>query len=1369
MMSAQTWLANWESIGLYWLIIWTLAATAVWAGATVLAVCLSRHSAQARHRVWVLSMIVVLIAPLVAPYLPVPRWWKWSNERADNRIVDARQPSHVLAVERPADAKQNRSAIAPSNEHPPATNHLPVADSRLVMPPPSSVETAESRPTIDETWPRPISWRSALIAVWLGGAALSFFVFATGLWRIWLLRRRAVSLTDGAEIKSCRELCRLLVIRRNVKLLVAPQAQVPFLAGIFDAAIVIPSGYGRWVPERLRFVLTHELLHLKRNDVLWEIIAQLAMVPAWFHPLGWLATRRLRVERELACDDAVLLSGELPADYAEQLVEVAAELRSRAWIPVPVVMMAGASPIERRVRSILDPRVWRAPLGRWRRVGISLGMAGLVLAVATLSPSIGDDRPASPAVAAAPPSAESKAAVSKPAASKPDYDDGGNQPTKGGIRVRVVDADGRPLGGTKIHAGVWTKDEKFKANRDYESNANGLVDVKLPDTLYILRLWAKKHGYVYQSKGWEKDPPAKRQRVPEEFAFHMLTGTVIAGFVTDEDGKPIPGVKVEVMRGEFDWLNEDDDTKTDSQGHWMIDTAPPGDDFEVRVIATHPDYISLRSYYDSSLEKPLPIKELRAQTATTVMKRGIRLTGTITTSDGKPVTGALAIWGDQPYFEHRPQQEVHSDEHGVYRFPPLPPGPMRITVVGKGWMPEMRNIEISTATPVVDFRLKPGKTLRIRFVDPSGAPVSKLLMQIHTWRGAESLYNYEHPNVLESNIPRHPDKNGVYEWTWAPDDAVTFQISAIGDFSAPEATFIADDQEHIFTLQRPLQIAGRVTDVKTGRPIEKYTIAPVLDFGSNLFEVLRPDAKQQGGGKYSFRELDRTDVAYRLRIEADGYRSAMSPPFRVGDTKTTYDFRLEPAPAASGRILEAGKPIKGAKVYLATRTQSLERTNDEGDSNNNYCVITTERGEFSFPAQFERYKVMAMHDDGYAEAALRPDQVPGDLTLKKWTRVEGRLLQAGKPVADADVRLWLMDSSRFGDLPYIRNHQYAKTDVAGRFVFARVPPVKCTVAAELGPWRDYPITSSQHVPLDLQPGQQVTLNLGGEGAQVTGRVKLKGEHATDFDLNWSLNHLLRKTPGIEPPEEIRGFGFDWRRGWSDAWTETMEGQAYLSTLHHDFVKLNRDGTFSINGVPAGDYELALKIYEHEDPKACLVNPVATNVVKFRVTESDVSKNALDLGSIEVDAALGPKLGEIVPDFEFETLDGAKKKLSELRGQYVLLDFWTTWCGSCVAALPEVQQLAEKYRSDGRLAVLSMSLDADGNAARRFVQEHKLAGTHGLLGDWPATQVPTRLGISSLPTYLLIGADGKLILKAYSTEQITEKLRELLMATHSSAK
>ncbi|HEV3415921.1 MAG TPA: M56 family metallopeptidase, partial [Pirellulales bacterium] len=393
-MPAHIWLANWESIGLYWLIVWTLAATAVWGGALVLTACLRRHSAQARHRVWANSMVVALIAPLLAPLLPVPRWWSWSGA-VENRQIAFAAP-RVQIEGGTADAHDDQLAKTSRNEYLQSADGKRVAGIPPVAAPISDLPVVSDRARTNPVVPNPVVWRPALVAVWIGGSALSFLAFAAGLLRVHRLRRRAIRVTGAVEAELCGEICRRLEIRRTAKLLVSTQASVPFLTGMFNPAIVLPVGCARWGIERLRVVLTHELIHLKRHDVIWEILAQLAKTPVWFHPLGWFAAKRLRIERELACDDAVLLLGTQPADYAEQLVEVAAELHKRAWRPAPVVAMAGASPIERRVRSILDPRIWRSPLGRRRTIGLALGMSGLVLAVAALSPSIGDDKAAVP-------------------------------------------------------------------------------------------------------------------------------------------------------------------------------------------------------------------------------------------------------------------------------------------------------------------------------------------------------------------------------------------------------------------------------------------------------------------------------------------------------------------------------------------------------------------------------------------------------------------------------------------------------------------------------------------------------------------------------------------------------------------------------------------------------------------------------------------------------------------------------------------------------------------------------------------------------------------------------------------------------------
>ena len=103
------------------------------------------------------------------------------------------------------------------------------------------------------------------------------------------------------------------------------------------------------------------------------------------------------------------------------------------------------------------------------------------------------------------------------------------------------------------------------------------------------------------------------------------------------------------------------------------------------------------------------------------------------------------------------------------------------------------------------------------------------------------------------------------------------------------------------------------------------------------------------------------------------------------------------------------------------------------------------------------------------------------------------------------------------------------TDAEGRFEFPRVPPVPVSVRVQIGPWKDEEFRSGPSVPLDLQPGQRAELDLGGEGAVVTGKVTLTGNVPADLDCTYSLNYLVRREPGITPPPAIAGLGFDVRQ------------------------------------------------------------------------------------------------------------------------------------------------------------------------------------------------------------------------------------------------
>ena len=685
-----------------------------------------------------------------------------------------------------------------------------------------------------------------------------------------------------------------------------------------------------------------------------------------------------------------------------------------------------------------------------------------------------------------------------------------------------------------------------------------------------------------------------------------------------------------------------------------------------------------------------------------------------------------------------------------------------MTVIAPGLSPALRKIDLRPGLGPVDFRLEPGASLRVRFVDGSGAPIPGAFVSIAGWRGGQSLYNTKHPNVLDTQIPRRADAEGRYEWTWAPADAVAYRVNGKGCVEL-EVELIADGTEQTVTLEPTLRISGTVTDAATGRPIDRFSAIPVVEFRPDFLLVERRGATRFAGGRYAI-DRDRADVAHRVRIEADGYRSAMSGTFRVGDPVPTFDARLDPAPPVRGRVVDpSGRPVEGARVYLATASQGIDHGElglGEDDLVSTLAPTPTDPlGDFAFPAQFEPYTVLVVHDRGYAEASRSPEQSPGELVVERWARVEGRLFQEGRPVPSAWVTLTPIRPATIG-APRFQGGLAAKTDDQGHFAFSRVPPVPAKLQADLSVWRDDQITSSQSVPLDLRPGEHAAVDLGGSGTALKGRVVLTGEAASGIDLHHSLNWLIRKASGVEPPAELRSLGFDARDGWDPLWADTAEGRSYLDTLDHYFVTLDRDGSFLISGVPAGEYELALRPYEPPEG-GCLVRPIGGRVVRFRVSKEDAASPSLDLGTIEVEAVRGPAVGEQVPPLAIETLDGTEVTLGDLRGRYVLLDVRATWCGPCVAGLPAMRRLHDRYAADGRLAVLGLALDEAPAAVRRLVEQSGLPWPQGTLSGAAGAEVLRRFAIGSVPTYLLIGPDGRLLHRGFAVEEIEGGLRRTL--------
>jgi beta-lactamase regulating signal transducer with metallopeptidase domain len=209
----------------------------------------------------------------------------------------------------------------------------------------------------------PVTVRQLAGGVWFAGALMGLAVLATGLWR--LRRLASHSRTIGGMWKEQTErISEEYALQRPVQLLQSRNPSVLVTWGVTRPKVILPDGAAQWPDDVANIVLRHELAHIRRRDWVAQMIAQWIRIIYWFNPLTWIVCRRLRLEAELACDDAVLVRNINGHEYASHLLGLARSLNTtdRAWSAV--LTMARPSTLERRFAAMLNPEVNRNPLTR---------------------------------------------------------------------------------------------------------------------------------------------------------------------------------------------------------------------------------------------------------------------------------------------------------------------------------------------------------------------------------------------------------------------------------------------------------------------------------------------------------------------------------------------------------------------------------------------------------------------------------------------------------------------------------------------------------------------------------------------------------------------------------------------------------------------------------------------------------------------------------------------------------------------------------------------------------------------------------------------------------------------------------------------
>jgi peroxiredoxin len=620
--------------------------------------------------------------------------------------------------------------------------------------------------------------------------------------------------------------------------------------------------------------------------------------------------------------------------------------------------------------------------------------------------------------------------------------------------------------------------------------------------------------------------------------------------------------------------------------------------------------------------------------------------------------------------------------------------------------------------------------LKGRIVDTDGKPIAGVTVALQSWADAPF------PKWSATT-----DDQGRFDWKSAPNEDATYSISKDGYEPLTRSLSPSSSEPADIVLDKVGLISGKVVDAETKQPIERFRITVGRIYSGDDVNWERNNPIPGGNGKYFYQNHQLDGGMIRLLVEADGYLPAVSPAVAYRGWFTN-DIELKKGSGFEGTVtLTDGKPAAGVQVallngdYIMLKDKELSGIGQNRALNN--VVRTDEAGKFALPAGYAS-EVVAVGPQGYAETKL--DQLSGKLamTLQPWGRIEGTARNGRKAATNQSVMVTATQGGGNMNLQYDFDSYRTQTGDQGRFVLNDVPPGKRFVVRlyASGPhsW------SWSHIePLEVKSGAVTYVDYGGKGRALIGKVA-PNDPARVIDWTSGFHTLGTQMP--KPPSPLK------TAEQAEAWNNSPEMKQALANNRNYAVQFNSDGSFRIDDVLPGKYNLRLQFNEpgpQEFMPGPLIGTVGREVEVPEMPNGPVDE-PLDLGKLELTVAKDIKLGASAPDFEVKTLDGQPLKLSDFRGKYVLLDFWATWCGPCVAELPNLEDTWKSFGANPEFVMISLSLDNDAKTPQDFVKKRGFKWRQGFLGEWSKAKLPDQYGVQGIPSFFLISPDGRFLAK-----------------------
>lgn len=1174
---------------------WALAAlldtTALLALVSLIWLAIRRRVApQVGYGLFLLVPLKLLLPVSIAVPAAIARWTpsEFVSQRVETGPLAAETAIARSIPTRPADPR----AVAPSVVQPgvDASSSSPVPDAPPQKRQPPAMAVALNDAVGSAAEPRTgrtsrLTAEGWVFCVWLSVVAVLLGRFVHAQWRF---RRGLTALPPrntsqfGVDLP---ELCRRAGIRRTIRVVASDLLPAPAVWGIVRPTIILPASLIESLsPVQLRWILLHELAHVRRHDLAMVLLERIAAIGNFFNPAVWVANRVADRLREYACDDvAMALAETSPVETSEAFLRVVSyaggSRRTTAGALGAFGLGSRAACLE-RVRRLLDSdRPLHTRCGAVSLLGLTL-LAALSLPhlrAASQEPKTDKGSAAKP-----PDTASEKQTGVRPAAEAAKE---ATVESEKSFELRIVDAEGKPVPKAEVEfrASPPPKAEQFKAGTFIRAGRyaafagaddEGRVSVELPQQPQHFELLIQIPGYGPYCARWSSGE--QQGPIPARFTAELEGAWSVGGIVVDAEGKPVegasvrPGIEYKKRPGDHGQLHGGAPQRTGPDGKWHYDSVP----ISMEKVFVEIDHSGFKSNRRRLTRAEFGIGPNQQPSTPIALDRGLTVTGKVTDEAGNPIAGALI----RTKFLNDIRQATTAAD-GTYRLGGCEPVAARLVASAKGRATDLKELRLDPGMGPVDFRMPPGGKVRVRVLDEKGDPVPKARIFFQRWRGRIEYFEFDH-------VGHTADEQGVWEWNEAPLDEFRADICPPEGMSLNDQPLLARGEEFVFRTPPALLLTGKVFDAETKEPIRKFQVLPGVrssETHMNWVESMRFSGTE---GTFVYRQTHGY-FAHMVRVEASGYRNIASRDVKSDEGNVTIEFAMKKGVDIAAKVVTPDlKPAAKAKIALGVAGSQVNLENGDIEPAP-YATRqdTDDSGSFRFPPQETDFQLIITHPAGYAHLKAKPDwEAVKIIRLEPWARVEGSFRVGPEHMANVPITINMTGPHSYGEgVPSIFTHYDTTTGPDGRFVFERVFADKGWIGRRImlsSKDGAAEAISAITVPVEFVGGKTSRVLIGGTGRAVVGK--------------------------LQPPA-----GFEGRVPWNFALLDVRAIEK-LETSPSFSVSVDRDGSFRIDDVPEGKYILHLQDFQRKLPGSLTPLPITVPALDAKAPEKPLDLGVLTL-------------------------------------------------------------------------------------------------------------------------------------------------------------